>query len=590
MTLSRGWHGAAGGFVRAAAAGCAVAAIFAGVWAGPALASSSVPRSGTAAVAAPAAVKYYIVPVPGPGGTETLYDIALRTLGNGSRYPEIFNLNEGRLQPNGARMEDPRSIDSGWILQLPADARGPGVRFGPLPAAATSPATAAPTTAPVSRPPSAPVAAASHGGSLSTADAIGGLLILVLLVGLAVLAVRRPWLRPWPRPRWRAGRRGQHGRAAQAQSRDSAPSALAARVAARIRPRSAPPADGQSAGRLAGPGAWYPAAADRPGGRRPDSVQADRSTRPGPGRQGKLGAGRRQAVADQPGFAGASRIGPFGREHPRFPGAGHLGAVGPDYRPACGADPRTLGPSPLVPGQPAGQGPGHLSPPGPGYGTLGPDHPSFPGAGHLGTVGPEQLRQFDTDPFGTMGPDHPSFPGAGHLGTVRPDQPDWRGGGQPAGSRSISQRAGAPADWPPARPRGGSGGGQSGAALAPVPRPGPAQVPAPSGRHAVRQVAERPPPGPSQELVPWNADSIRLAERMLADADEQATMIVTTAQRTAAEISQSAAEQAAAALTAAEQEAAQVRESLAEITAQLGRVAASVMENLTTPLKPSRKP
>jgi hypothetical protein len=90
--------------------------------------------------------------------------------------------------------------------------------------------------------------------------------------------------------------------------------------------------------------------------------------------------------------------------------------------------------------------------------------------------------------------------------------------------------------------------------------------------------------------VPWNSDSIRLAERMLAEADEQATMIVTTAERSAAEISQAAAEQAAAALTTAEQEAAKVRESLAEMTAQLGRVAASVMENLASPATPSAKP
>ena len=125
MTLSRGWHGATGGLRRAVAGGCVAAGIVAGLWAGPAaFASSSVPQSGSSASSAP--TKYYIVPVPPKGGTESLYDIALQTLGSGARYLEIFNLNKGRLQPNGARMESPRTIDAGWILQLPADARGPG--------------------------------------------------------------------------------------------------------------------------------------------------------------------------------------------------------------------------------------------------------------------------------------------------------------------------------------------------------------------------------------------------------------------------------------------------------------------------------
>ncbi|HEY6479840.1 MAG TPA: hypothetical protein VIZ00_07420, partial [Streptosporangiaceae bacterium] len=153
--------------------------------------------------------------------------------------------------------------------------------------------------------------------------------------------------------------------------------------------------------------------------------------------------------------------------------------------------------------------------------------------------------------------------------------------------------AGSPGDWPPARDAGGSGGAQPEAALTPLSYAGPAPVAPPSGRHAARQAAERPQPGPSQELVPWNADSIRLADRILAEADEQATMIVTTAQRAASEISRAAAEQAAAALTAltaAEQEAARVRESLAEMTAQLGRVAASVMESLASPVRPSGQP
>jgi hypothetical protein len=90
--------------------------------------------------------------------------------------------------------------------------------------------------------------------------------------------------------------------------------------------------------------------------------------------------------------------------------------------------------------------------------------------------------------------------------------------------------------------------------------------------------------------VPVNADSIRLVERMLAEADQQATRIITTAEQTAAEIGQSAAEQAAAALAVAEQEAARLRASLAEMTAELGRAAESVRETLVSPVPPAARP
>jgi hypothetical protein len=448
MTLSRGWHGATGGLLRAAAAGCVTAGIVAGIWAGPAaFASSSVPRSASPAASAPA--KYYIVPAPGQGGTQTLYDIALRTLGNGARYVEIFNLNKGRLQPNGERLESPRAIHAGWILRLPADARGPRVRFGPLPVSPAA-ATTAPASAPASHQPSVPAAAASHGGSLGFGAAVGGILLIVVLAGLAVLLGRRPWRR--------AGRQGLHGRAADT------------------------------------------------------------------GQRSTPGAARRQVA---------------GAGHPSSSGASHLG-------------------------------------------PLGPEHPSFPGAGHLGTVDPGEPVWPGPDPYGTFGPEHPSFPGAGHLGTVDPGEPVWPGPEPDRGSRAFSQTAGAPPERPPrARHQAGAGaglgGGRAEAVLAPQTYPAPGPVPGPSGRHAARQLTERAQTGPSQALVPRNADSVRLAERMLAEADQQATRIITTAEQTAAEIGQSAAEQAAAALAVAEQEAARLRASLAEMTAELGRAAESVM-------------
>jgi len=70
-------------------------------------------------------VKYWIVDPPVNGRKEFLFQIAEKALGNGNRFPEIFRLNSGRLQPDGGRMTDPNTIEPGWILLLPKDARGP---------------------------------------------------------------------------------------------------------------------------------------------------------------------------------------------------------------------------------------------------------------------------------------------------------------------------------------------------------------------------------------------------------------------------------------------------------------------------------
>jgi hypothetical protein len=426
MTVSRGLDGATGGLRRAAGAGMVAVAIFAGVGIGPAtLASGSGYRSAAGAVAAPAAVKYYVVPSPGKGATETLYDIAHRTLGNGSLYPEIFRLNKGRLEPNGERMESPRTIHVGWLLVLPADARGPGVRFGPLPGAASVavPPTAAPTSVPVSHRPSVRAALAARGGSLSTAGAIGGIVILVLLAGLAVVVVLLP------------SGRGQHVRMVAAQPGHSAPSALADRVAARISQHSGP--------------------SRRKHSRPPGAHRLEPSPVGGAAGSGHWGRGERSR-------AGSGRQAPSRRRGPGYP-------------------------SPSGGGQPGFWGPKEAGVSGPDYGSPGPGRPSFAGAGHLGGASARHQGQFE----------------AGQVDALRPER-------------------------------------------------------------------LRPEP-------------------MLADADEQPTGIGTTADHTAAEISQAAAEQAATALTAAEQEAARLRDALAETTAELGRATASVRENLPDPVKLSTK-
>jgi hypothetical protein len=95
--------------------------------------------------------KYYVVGSPVDGQREFLFDIAARTLGDGYRYQEIFELNLGRVQPDGKRLLNPAVIEPGWILLLPPDANGPLVHIGVPPfvsrSARASTANVATTTA-----------------------------------------------------------------------------------------------------------------------------------------------------------------------------------------------------------------------------------------------------------------------------------------------------------------------------------------------------------------------------------------------------------------------------------------------------------
>ncbi|MFY1681927.1 hypothetical protein ACN265_10390 [Micromonospora sp. WMMD730] len=108
--------------------------------------AAATPPATHSADATPAG-RYYVVGPPVGGQREYLYQIAATTLGDGNRYREVFELNRGRRQPDGGRLTDPAELRPGWVLALPPDARGPGVRIGPLPppgADATPPATADP--------------------------------------------------------------------------------------------------------------------------------------------------------------------------------------------------------------------------------------------------------------------------------------------------------------------------------------------------------------------------------------------------------------------------------------------------------------
>ncbi len=146
------------------------------------------------AATAPATVKYYIVPPPARGAVPTLYSIAAATLGNGSLYMEIFKLNKGRLQPNGQRLENPHSVEPGWLLLLPPGASGPGVHSGPLARGGQGHLAGSTPDVPrrQARAAASPAAASAGYGSGTIAETvIGGALLVFAVAGLGLVMRRR---------------------------------------------------------------------------------------------------------------------------------------------------------------------------------------------------------------------------------------------------------------------------------------------------------------------------------------------------------------------------------------------------------------
>lgn len=58
-----------------------------------------------------------IVVVPG----DTLWDLSGRHLGDPFRWPELYEANQGHLQADGRRLDDPDLIHPGWALEVPGD-------------------------------------------------------------------------------------------------------------------------------------------------------------------------------------------------------------------------------------------------------------------------------------------------------------------------------------------------------------------------------------------------------------------------------------------------------------------------------------
>jgi hypothetical protein len=115
------------------------------------------------------ATKTYIVLPPQGRHHDSLWDIAERYLGSGIRYKEIYELNKGRLQPDGERLTLESLIYPGWTLVMPADAQGDGLVEvggpGPLASAPIAPPLA-PPRGPTAPPPTTRAGATAPGGAV----------------------------------------------------------------------------------------------------------------------------------------------------------------------------------------------------------------------------------------------------------------------------------------------------------------------------------------------------------------------------------------------------------------------------------------
>ncbi|SEP53804.1 LysM peptidoglycan-binding domain-containing protein [Amycolatopsis saalfeldensis] len=146
---------------------------------------------------------------------DTLSGIAERELGDPDAWREIFDLNEGRTQPDGRVLRHPDRLLPGWTLVLPAEPPAPPAAPPDTPAPAappqappSAPAQELPTDPPVSlaqpAPPAprggqqhAPAVHIDTGVSLSTGAFVGlGLAALITLAMITVRLRRRRWYRP----------------------------------------------------------------------------------------------------------------------------------------------------------------------------------------------------------------------------------------------------------------------------------------------------------------------------------------------------------------------------------------------------------
>ncbi|MDQ2957648.1 MAG: LysM peptidoglycan-binding domain-containing protein, partial [Actinomycetota bacterium] len=60
--------------------------------------------------------------VPASGGPSTYWELAERYLGAGDQWKQIWQLNEGRAQADGATMLSPGLLRPGWVVLIPGEA------------------------------------------------------------------------------------------------------------------------------------------------------------------------------------------------------------------------------------------------------------------------------------------------------------------------------------------------------------------------------------------------------------------------------------------------------------------------------------
>ena len=132
---------------------------------------------------------------------DSLWEIADDELGDGKRYGEIYQLNEGRPQPDGMRLSDPDEIWPGWQLRLPAEQapaepeqpavpppEDPGASIPPpdVSVRATSPAMPGSTETGA---PQSPASGAAGTPGMAHTDEQGSAVAPVLLLGLGTIVL-----------------------------------------------------------------------------------------------------------------------------------------------------------------------------------------------------------------------------------------------------------------------------------------------------------------------------------------------------------------------------------------------------------------
>jgi hypothetical protein len=80
------------------------------------------PTSGAKLSAEPSAIRYRI---PEQGGMRSYWALAEHYLGDGQRWPDIWQFNEGRRQPDGSVMTSPQLLHRGWTVLIPPPVAAP---------------------------------------------------------------------------------------------------------------------------------------------------------------------------------------------------------------------------------------------------------------------------------------------------------------------------------------------------------------------------------------------------------------------------------------------------------------------------------